>query len=315
MRGGEEGPGRGIRLAGPFNPLDGIHISAIEYFVANTNPSRASGWMAAPTREERKNHMAAKSFDWSRTSQLSVSQVLLATFVPSAVAFLGFHGVLPRLVAGGVPVLIAWPALASVMLGGFVLLAFILLWRDAARTGVSLGQRMCLRWPSGREWALSLGIFVLALALSFGGMLLVPPLLKAAGFQIPAYMPFFLNPAIDPATADVSILSPGLPLKGRYDLILLLAVTLFLNILTEDLYFRAWLLPKMARYGTAGWVANGVLFAAYHTFQLWLFPALVGATVCMAYVVYKTRSVWPSFALHFVLNALNLAGFVALIVR
>lgn len=259
--------------------------------------------------------MAEKSFDWNRTSQLSIPQILLATFAPSAVAFLGFHWILPRLVAGQTPVLIAWPAVASVMLAGFVLVAFYLLHLDARQVGVTLPQRLCLRWPSGREWGLSLGVFVLAIVLTFGGASLVPPLLKTVGFDIPAYMPFFLNPEIDPMEAEMEVISPGFALGGRFDLIPLIAVTLLLNILTEDIYFRAWMLPKMARYGSAGWVANGVLFAAYHTFQLWLFPAILGVTLCMAYLVYKTRSIWPSFALHAALNALNLVGIVALVLR
>ena len=259
--------------------------------------------------------MAEKTFEWGRTSQLSIPQILLATFAPSAVAYLGFHGLLPRLVAGQIPILIAWPAVASAMLAGFVLIAFFLVHRDARQVGVTLRQRLCLRWPSGREWILSLGVFVLAIALAFGGGVLVPPLLKTIGFEIPAYLPFFLNPGINPMEAEMEVISPGLPLAGRFDLIPLIAVTLFLNILTEDVYFRAWMLPKMARYDGAGWVANGVLFAAYHTFQLWLFPVILGPTLCMAYLVYKTRSIWPSFALHAALNALNLVGIVALILR
>ena len=259
--------------------------------------------------------MAEKVFDWNRTTQLTIPQILLATFAPSAVAFLGFHWILPRLVAGQSPVLIAWPAVASAMLAGFVLVAFFLVRRDARQVGVMFRQRLCLRWPSGREWVLSLGVFVLAIILAFGGGAFVPPLLKTVGFEIPSYMPFFLNPGINPMDADMEVISPGFPLGGRFELIPLIAVTLFLNILTEDIYFRAWMLPKMVRYGWAGWVANGVLFASYHTFQFWLFPMILGPTLCMAYLVYKTRSIWPSFALHIALNALNLVGIVSLIVR
>lgn len=257
--------------------------------------------------------MAEHSFEWERSSQLSIPQVLLAISGPSAIAFAGFHGVLPRLVASGMPVLVAWPLVASVMLGGFVVFAIILLRGDARRMGVSLYARFCLRRPTGREWLISLAVFVLAIALTAAGAAIVPPMLRAIGYEIPSYMPFFLNPAINPMEAEMEVISPGLPLAGEYGLIPLILLTLTLNVLTEDLYFRAWMLPKMARYGTAGWVANGVLFASYHTFQLWLFPALLGVTLCMAFLVYKTRSIWPSFALHMLINGLNLVGIVALI--
>ncbi|MBT5072489.1 MAG: CPBP family intramembrane metalloprotease, partial [Kordiimonadaceae bacterium] len=46
------------------------------------------------------------------------------------------------------------------------------------------------------------------------------------------------------------------------------AMTLFLNILTEEFYFRAYLLPKLSKYGNLSWVINGGLFALYHSFQL-----------------------------------------------
>lgn len=71
----------------------------------------------------------------------------------------------------------------------------------------------------------------------------------------------------------------------------------------------------MVRWGAGGWVANGILFAAYHTFQIWLFPALLGASLCMAFLVARTRTIWPSFALHLALNALTLASLAALILR
>ena len=60
--------------------------------------------------------MNTNSFDWKKTSQMSVIQFLLAVFIPSGIAFIGFRVVLPVLVANGLPVLIAWPSVASVML-------------------------------------------------------------------------------------------------------------------------------------------------------------------------------------------------------
>ncbi len=77
----------------------------------------------------------------------------------------------------------------------------------------------------------------------------IGPLLRLIGFEIPSYMPFFLNPALDPMTTDVEVLSPGFSLAGKYYLFGLMAVTLFFNIITEELYFRAWMLPKLSRYG------------------------------------------------------------------
>jgi len=157
--------------------------------------------------------MHTDAFDWGKTRQLSVIQVLLAIFIPSGIAFMGFHVVLPALVANGLPVL-----------------------------------------------------------------------------------------------------SPGLPLQGKYGLLPLIGIALLLNILTEELYFRAWLLPKMSRYGAWSWVLNGVLFALYHTFQLWLLPVLLVASLLFAFICYRSKSIWPALVAHLIGNfLLSILGVLMLI--
>jgi len=124
-----------------------------------------------------------------------------------------------------------------------------------------------------------------------------------------------LNPAIDPMVADMSVVSPGLPLNGQYGLVLLMAITLLLNILTEELYFRAWMLPKLSRYGGWSWVINGIFFALYHTFQFWLFPTLLVASLFFAFIFYKSKSIWPSFAAHLIGNfLLSILGILMLVI-
>jgi membrane protease YdiL (CAAX protease family) len=249
-------------------------------------------------------NMNTDTFDWNKTSQLSIPQLLLAVFLPSGVAFVGFHFVLPSVVANGTPVLIAWPSIASVMLLGFVIVAIYLLNKEAKTLGISLWERMCMRKLSLKEWGIYIGLTLVGLVAAIASQGLVPPFMRAFGMSVPNYMPFFINPTINPATADMSVLSPGLPLQGAYNLLPLIGITLFLNILTEELYFRAWMLPKLSSYGTWGWVANGVLFALYHTFQLWLFPTLLVASLFFAFIFYKSKSIWPLFVAHLVGNFL-----------
>jgi len=133
------------------------------------------------------------------------------------------------------------------------------------------------------------------------------------GLSVPDYFPFFLNPAIDPINGDPSALTPGFILQGAYWLIPLILLTLLLNILTEELYFRAWLLPKMSKYGKASWFINGLLFASYHSFQIWLFPQILPISIFMAYVVYKSKSIWPAFAIHMAVNSMTLIGLITII--
>ncbi|MDH4122327.1 MAG: CPBP family intramembrane metalloprotease [Deltaproteobacteria bacterium] len=252
------------------------------------------------------------TFSWERAIPLSVPWLLVATFGPSAVAFAGFHGVLPWLVTGGMPPVLAWPLVAGVALTGFGLFGGWVLARDARLHGVSLRARLCLNPLSGRQWGLVGLIIVGMIAVMMGIMQLLPGWLAQIGFVIPDYMPFFLK-GLNPATTPPEILSPGYSLKGAYWMLFGMAYVLTLNILVEDLYFRAWMLPRMGWMGKWAWVVNGTLFAFYHTFQLWLLPVLLLGSLGFAFIVWKTRSVIPSLVAHLLLNLMNLVGMFTLI--
>jgi len=257
--------------------------------------------------------MLHNKFEWGKSKQLSVIQFLLATFLPSGIAYVGFRVVLPRLVKSGTPTLIGWPAIASLMLFVFVLLAIYLLRSEAKQLGISLKERMCFKRLSLKDWGIAIGLLVIAFILAMGVQGVVPAFMDAVGLSAPDYMPFFLNPKINPAEADPSVLSPGFNLQGKYSVLILFALALFLNILTEELYFRAWMLPKLSKYGSWSWVINGVLFAFYHSFQIWLLPSILVASLSFAFIFYKTKSIWPIFVTHLILNTLNLLPIVAMI--
>jgi membrane protease YdiL (CAAX protease family) len=257
--------------------------------------------------------MTHNNFEWKNSKQLSVIQFLLATFLPSGFAYIGFRVVLPNMVKNGTPILVGWPAIASIMLFLFVLLAFFLLRSEANQLGISLRERMCFKRLSGKEWGIAIGLLALAFVLAMGVQGVVPIFMDALGLSTPEYMPFFLNPEINPAEADPADLSPGYDLGGKYIVLILFAIALFFNILTEELYFRAWMLPKLSKYGSWGWVINGVLFAFYHSFQIWLLPLLLVSSLSFAFVFYKTKSIWPIFAIHLLLNTINLLPIVAMI--
>jgi uncharacterized protein len=257
--------------------------------------------------------MTNNDFNWEDTKQLTPIQIFLAFFLPSAFAFTGFRIVLPKLVANGVPVLIGWPGVASVMLFILVLIGLTLLKKEAKELNISLSERMCLKKLPLKQWGLLTGIIVIGVIVTVLSMQLVTPFMALTGMSIPSYMPFFLDPSIDPMTTSPAILSPGLALKGNSLLIPFIALTLFLNILAEELYFRAWILPKLSSYKNLGWVLNGVFFALYHTFQLWLLPGILVGSLFIAFVIYKGKSIWPAFAQHMLINMMTVAGMAMLI--
>ena len=258
--------------------------------------------------------MESNTFRWEDARQFNWWQLLLATFIPSGIAFFLFHIVLPRLVANGGGRLSSWATVASIGLFAFSLGGLFLLNKEAKELGVSIWKRMSLRGLSLRQWGLYIVLLVVALLLAFLIQPVTVGFMEALDFFPPDYFPFILDPRIDPLSAPESVISPNLAIRGNYSLIPLMLVALALNILTEELYFRAWMLPKMVKWGNWGWVLNGVLFAFYHSFQLWLLPTLLVASLSFAFLFYRSRSLWVVFVGHLVGNFLVTAlGLVALI--
>lgn len=254
-------------------------------------------------------------FSWIKLRQLSIVQVLLAFLIPSSIAFAGFRFILPWTVAQGFPKVLMWGVIASLLLLFFAAFGFYLIKREASENGISVWERLLLKKIGAKQWLICLGIMIAGLILSSIVTPLVGILKDLPGLSIPDYMPFWLNPLIDPGNTDMEILSPGYPLKGNYLVVLIMAVCLLLNILAEEIYFRAWLLPKMQKFGKWSWVLNGIMFALYHTFQLWLFPMLLVVSLATTLTVYLSKSILPAFVTHLVANFLiSILGIISIVI-
>lgn len=74
---------------------------------------------------------------------------------------------------------------------------------------------------------------------------------------------------------------------------------LFNTVLGEELLFRGLLLPRMnGAFGRWDWVANGVLFAAYHLHVPWMIPVNLLDTFLLSYPSKRYRSAWIGIAVH-----------------
>jgi uncharacterized protein len=79
----------------------------------------------------------------------------------------------------------------------------------------------------------------------------------------------------------------------------IVVMLLFNTVLGEELLFRGFLLPRMHQaFGRADWVANGVLFAAYHLHLPWSIPTNLLDTFWMSYPSKRYRSAWIGIAVH-----------------
>jgi membrane protease YdiL (CAAX protease family) len=65
------------------------------------------------------------------------------------------------------------------------------------------------------------------------------------------------------------------------------------------LLFRGLLLPRMnGRFGRWDWLANGVLFAAYHLHVPWVIPQTLLDSVIVAYPSKRYRSALIGIVVH-----------------
>ena len=76
--------------------------------------------------------------------------------------------------------------------------------------------------------------------------------------------------------------------------------------ITEELYFRGYLLPRMpSQFGRLKPSAHSFLFAVYHFDAPWMIPVRTLGLLPLIYVTMHTRSVKPSIVAHCLVNLAN----------
>jgi membrane protease YdiL (CAAX protease family) len=75
--------------------------------------------------------------------------------------------------------------------------------------------------------------------------------------------------------------------------------------ITEELYFRGHLLPRMERYGAWAAPINTGLFALYHFFSPWRYPAIVIGFLPISWMAWRERSIYVSMAAHITINMIT----------
>jgi uncharacterized protein len=98
---------------------------------------------------------------------------------------------------------------------------------------------------------------------------------------------------------------------------LIAALSVFNTILGEELLFRGVLLPRMqGAFGRWDWVANGVLFAAYHLHMPWVILAtLLGDTLALSYPSRRYRSALIGIIVHSSQSVLVLVLLLSLVLQ
>jgi hypothetical protein len=90
-----------------------------------------------------------------------------------------------------------------------------------------------------------------------------------------------------------------------------LALDGFLFPVVEELYFRGYLLPRMARFGWGAPFLNCALFAVYHFWQPYNLPTIFFVSLPMVFGVWITKDLRVGIYTHILLNTIG--GILALI--
>jgi len=151
--------------------------------------------------------------------------------------------------------------------------------------------------------------FLLLLVFAFLILFLISPLTEFLAQNIFFRMPKFLLPdssdAYGPfsATAILITLILGLILDG------------ITNPLIEELYFRGYLLPRIARYGWLAPLMSAFLFTIQHYWQPYNYPLIFLIQLPIVYIVWWKRNIYISMLAHCSGNligaALSLIGFLS----
>jgi membrane protease YdiL (CAAX protease family) len=145
----------------------------------------------------------------------------------------------------------------------------------------ALKERLRLKRMDGMAWKWTLPFLVLYLLLGLLLQMLAGFVYEGLGFW--------------PPDADI-------PLTNIVYLLVLLPI----NILSEELWWRGYLLPRQELgHGKSAWLVNGVLWSLFHFFKWWAVPFLLLKQWMLPLLVQRTRNTTPAILIHLVSNGIG----------
>jgi CAAX protease family protein len=215
------------------------------------------------------------------------------------------------------------PALADQLSGGSTLTRALLItltgglvWQGVLVAGLVYREQGTLRWSVIRDalWLRAprnpktgrrggrLWLILIPLILAFGVEALIPSVSHSSARDFGEF---------------VSSHAGHVFLSGAWGWSGLITVLLVFNtVLGEELLFRGYLLPRMEGvFGRCDWLANGLLFAAYHLHVPWAIPATLLDTFIIAYPSKRYRSALVGIVVHSVQSVFFFVGILALVLK
>lgn len=83
--------------------------------------------------------------------------------------------------------------------------------------------------------------------------------------------------------------------------------------ITEEIYFRGYLLPRLSRFGFWAVLIHTTLFGLFHTWQPWMVVTRAIGIIPFAYIVQRKKNIYIGMIAHVLFNILDLIPAVILV--
>ena len=226
-------------------------------------------------------------------SQHSLAETIAYHLLPGVVILAGYVLITPFLRNAGLPSAMGISLIVLLVL--IPLELGILYWQGKKRNGKFSLEGIVLN----REKTPALQFALLTFAALFGAVLFFALLgwLDKILLTLFAWLPnwFFIN-------EDMSVYSKTIQFVNWLGIFL---ITGILAPYVEELYFRGFLLPRMAWMKSWAPVAGAFLFALYHFWSPWQLVTRFLAVLPLVYIVNRKRDLRIGVAAHWLLNTIG----------
>lgn len=245
--------------------------------------------MGMPTEVSRSSHPTASPF-----RKLGWFQAIALHLAPAVITFVSALLLAPLMARLGLPESFALSLafiffLTPIELGLLLRAAHHVTGKWSLR---ALPSVLAYRRPMGR-WAILIPVL-------FGFALLVAALLgnvsDAIGTQLIGVYPRWMLPVYDPTTTfPASVLVPTL--------LITLLIDGMINPVVEELYFRAYLLPRIPLGIRFAVPASAALFSLQHYWQPYNWPLIFILELVLTILIVRSRSIQLGIVMHVLGNS------------
>jgi membrane protease YdiL (CAAX protease family) len=216
-----------------------------------------------------------------------------------------FHVIVPLFLLDESGEISTWAALSISSLGYLAELtgALVVLRREGyPLTLKALRERINWRWVRGwKNWALVVVLVVVGFALATFTSRYSKVLATVPGFVPPDWMIAEQHPLKEVNSIEDAL--PGIAFAGNFGFLAFFLLDSTLNIIGEELYWRAALQPKLKGvFGKWAWLAGGTMFVLKHFYVRWNYPSIWTLGPVGAYIFGPLGSLPVTMLVHFLVN-------------